>query len=304
MLTSSPARRRPTAPALTASAARARDGHGHAQDRPRRGLRRMRRRRAVAVDGDVSMGVVMAVVVDVGTGHGKMLYYNITGVYKRGPCGLNRRRRAVWQTPSLRASGEGSGVGGISANSLPEEPAIEAANSPVQPQLSGIMPVQNVDDHAGLDRQFRALVLAPSMPSHPPPPTLASFARLDPAIRLRPEASADGGRGAQAPRMTSRSRRMFFARSFIFRRPSSNRGRRECRALDAPAASRTIKNKVHECSHHEYTGTTRHSPRDGFSGCSVLAPVRRACWPPSSARLHADLTPASGCQAHTALPSA
>ena len=29
------------------------------------------------------MAVIGAVTVGVGTGHGKMLYYNITGVYKR-----------------------------------------------------------------------------------------------------------------------------------------------------------------------------------------------------------------------------
>src|SRR5947199_1115578 len=43
------------------------------------------------------------------------------------------------------------------------------------------------------------------------------------------------------------------------------RGRRECRARDAPAASRAIKNKAHEHSHHGHTGTTRHSPRNGFT---------------------------------------
>jgi hypothetical protein len=45
-------------------------------------------------------------------------------------------------------------------------------------------------------------------------------------------------------------------------------------------------------------------PARWFSGCSVLAPVHRACWPPSSACLNANLTPASRCQAHTTLPSA
>src|SRR3984957_14686138 len=45
-------------------------------------------------------------------------------------------------------------------------------------------------------------------------------------------------------------------------------------------------------------------PTQWFYGCYVLAPVRRACWPPSPACLNANLTPASGCQAHTSLPSA
>src|ERR1700733_3379835 len=48
-----------------------------------------------------------------------------------------------------------------------------------------------------------------------------------------------------------------------------------------------------------HTGITRHSPRNGFNGYTVLSPVLRAFWPPSSARLHANLTPASGCQDHT-----
>lgn len=34
---------------------------------------------------DVPMGVVMAMVVAMGTGHGKMLYCNIMGVYQRRP---------------------------------------------------------------------------------------------------------------------------------------------------------------------------------------------------------------------------
>ena len=96
-----------------------------------------------------------------------------------------------------------------------------------------------------------------------------------------------------------------FARGLLFKSGSlACRGRRECRALDAPAASRAIKNKVHERSHHEYTGTTRHSPRNGFTAYFVLSPVRRACLPPSPALLPADLTPASGCQDHTTSPSA
>jgi hypothetical protein len=33
----------------------------------------------------------------------------------------------------------------------------------------------------------------------------------------------------------------------------------------APAASRAIKNKAHERSHHGHTGITRHSPRNGFN---------------------------------------
>src|SRR5207244_1469986 len=82
------------------------------------------------------------------------------------------------------------------------------------------------------------------------------------------------------------------------------RGRRECRALDAPAVSRAIKNRAHEHSHHGHTGTTRHSPRNGFNGFLRALPGDRACLPPSSALLLADLTPASGRQNHTTSPSA
>jgi len=47
--------------------------------------------------------------------------------------------------------------------------------------------------------------------------------------------------------------------------------------------------------------TIRHSLRDGFFGCSVLSPVSRAFLPPSPAGSSpANLTPASGCQDHTA----
>ncbi len=67
--------------------------------------------------------------------------------------------------------------------------------------------------------------------------------------------------------------------------PSSCRGRRECRALDAPAASRAIKNKAHERSHHGHTGFTRHSPRNGFNGFLRALPGDRACLPPSPAEV-------------------
>ena len=48
----------------------------------------------------------------------------------------------------------------------------------------------------------------------------------------------------------------------------------------------------------------RHSPRNGFTAYFVLSPVNRAFLPPSSARLLADLTPASGCQNDTTWPYA
>src|SRR6202166_1740819 len=91
---------------------------------------------------------------------------------------------------------------------------------------------------------------------------------------------------------------------FVYFPPFPIKGRRECRAPDAPAVSCAM--VVVRCAHEHsgHTGITRHSPRNGFNGYSVLAPVLRAFWPPSPALLLADLTPASGCQAHTASPSA
>ena len=59
-------------------------------------------------------------------------------------------------------------------------------------------------------------------------------------------------------------------------------------------------------SHHGHTGTTRHSPRNGFNGFLRALPGDRACLPPSSPRslLLKNLMPASGHQDHTTLPSA
>src|SRR5438093_1109447 len=57
--------------------------------------------------------------------------------------------------------------------------------------------------------------------------------------------------------------------------PKEKRGRRECRALDAPAASRAKLNKAHEHSHHGHTRLCR--PRapisaKGFDGLSAVRP--------------------------------
>ena len=53
------------------------------------------------------------------------------------------------------------------------------------------------------------------------------------------------------------------APELCFNRP--DRGRRECRALDAPAASYAGEKSI-RASHHGHTGFTRHSPRNGFNG--------------------------------------
>src|SRR5665213_151957 len=84
----------------------------------------------------------------------------------------------------------------------------------------------------------------------------------------------------------------------------SMKGRGECRALDAPAASHAVLKKHASVVTTGHTGITRHSPRNGCNGYCALSLVRRAFWPPSPALRLADLTPASGCQDHTPSPSA
>src|SRR6266403_668564 len=54
--------------------------------------------------------------------------------------------------------------------------------------------------------------------------------------------------------------------------PKENRGRRECRVPNAPAASHAVKIST-RVSHHGHTGTTRHSPRNGFTAYFALSSV-------------------------------
>jgi hypothetical protein len=86
---------------------------------------------------------------------------------------------------------------------------------------------------------------------------------------------------------------------------SPNRGRRECRALGAPAASCAV------CWAHTSVVTTvtpeitRHSLRNGFNGFLRALPGDRAFLSPSLAEMFpANLTPASRRQDHTTSPSA
>jgi hypothetical protein len=81
-------------------------------------------------------------------------------------------------------------------------------------RLSEIMPVQNVDNHAGCttiscSRSCTEFVEAPPTP------------RPLPAIRRRPRASADGGRGAHDSAI---SPQVFCARYSFISRPLSNEG--------------------------------------------------------------------------------
>jgi hypothetical protein len=80
------------------------------------------------------------------------------------------------------------------------------------------------------------------------------------------------------------------------------RGRRECRALDAPAASCVVENA--RVRNHRYAETIG-TPCAMVYGLYVLSSVNRAFLPPSFAgSLSANLIPASEDQDHTISPSA
>src|SRR5258706_13930787 len=83
-----------------------------------------------------------------------------------------------------------------------------------------------------------------------------------------------------------------------------NRGRRESRVANAPAASRAKLNKAHERSHHRFTGVDPAFPAQWFYGLLRALPGDQACLTPSPALLLADLTPASGRQNDTTWPYA
>jgi hypothetical protein len=91
---------------------------------------------------------------------------------------------------------------------------------------------------------------------------------------------------------------------FDQRAPCCPRGRRECRAPGAPAAS--CAKKSTRVRNHGHAGITRHSPRNGFNGFLRALPGDRALLSPSPPRslLLKSLTPASGRQNHTTSPSA
>src|SRR5713226_9519891 len=93
-------------------------------------------------------------------------------------------------------------------------------------------------------------------------------------------------------------------------------GRGECRVPAAPAASCALCIGKKHTSNNEYTGTPGIPARNGFNGLCRALPGDRALLPPSSRGylacphpvgptcLPQNLTPASGRQDHTILPSA
>ncbi len=97
--------------------------------------------------------------------------------------------------------------------------------------------------------------------------------------------------------------------------PSDNRGRRESRVPDAPAASRAKLSEAHERSHRGFAGTPGLPCAMVLTVSFVLSPViglvchRRLriggkFGPVGPALASANLTPASGRQDHTTSPSA
>jgi len=57
--------------------------------------------------------------------------------------------------------------------------------------------------------------------------------------------------------------------------PRESGGRGECRVLAAPMAR--LQQKTQAAGTTGSAETTRHSPRNGVNGCSVLSQVYRAC---------------------------
>jgi hypothetical protein len=74
----------------------------------------------------------------------------------------------------------------------------------------------------------------------------------------------------------------------------SGKGRRECRAPDAPDSR--VCNGVVKNAHALVRSHRNHPafPTQWFTDYGVLSPVLRAFWPPSPALLNANLTPAFG----------
>jgi hypothetical protein len=99
----------------------------------------------------------------------------------------------------------------------------------------------------------------------------------------------------------SRSRRAFRA-SFASNPPSQIRGRRECRAPGAPAASRVVKNT--RVSHHGHAGSAGIPHAMVLTGSFALSPVTGLVATVIGGNTSTDLTPASGRQDHTTSPSA
>ena len=129
---------------------------------------------------------------------------------------------------------------------------------------------------------------------------------IDPPPQPLPATRKSAWREGRLLRTTSRSRGMICPRFAFKFPPSSKRGRRECRAPDAPD-SRVCNDSERRTRVSQVTPEiARHSPRNGFNGFLRALLGDRAFLPPSPLRslLLKNLTPASGRQDHTTSPSA
>jgi hypothetical protein len=103
---------------------------------------------------------------------------------------------------------------------------------------------------------------------------------------------------------TSRSRGAMRPRFAINLRPEI-KGRGECRAPDAPAASCALwVTSMHTSIHSEPPEITRHSRTQWFTAYTALSPVIGFLATVVSGVASANLMPASGHQDHTSSPSA
>jgi len=102
----------------------------------------------------------------------------------------------------------------------------------------------------------------------------------------------------------SRSRRVFSREVCSLVRLPLKRGRRECRAPDAPASRVCNGSGSAHTRSSGHTGFTRHSPRNGLRLIS-RSPRRPGSFATVARGVAStNLTPASGCQDHTTSPSA
>ena len=135
----------------------------------------------------------------------------------------------------------------------------------------------------------------------------------------------DIGRSIRATSLASQRRRSHSERRSTFSRrhasevlpdvcPSEDRGRRESRVSDAPAAA--CASKSTRVSNHRFTGIIRPSLRNGFNGflralpgdeflfVTVVSRIERLHAPGRAAKTSARLDTSNGCQDHTTSPSA
>ncbi|SHG55652.1 hypothetical protein SAMN05443248_1945 [Bradyrhizobium erythrophlei] len=148
-------------------------------------------------------------------------------------------------------------------NAQPDDRLREAIHSP-QPSFRDGAPAPDLRcaiAHRGISR-FRVRCFAS------PRNDSAGFLRRP--FPREPSYSPTGNADSDTPSRSRRAFRASFARTF---RPE-NRGRGECRAPDAPAAScALLVVSMHTSIHSEPSEITRHSRTQWFTAYTVLSPV-------------------------------